>query len=237
LQERYLGDVHDFMKYALLRHLHRDLGLSIGVNWYLTDPLKVDGPGNNDGNQRHHLKGGVYNHIDFDLLQSLNHFNDATQRKLADFETSRILPEGTSFFGPEVPVNDRNEWHNRALEHLKNQDLVFIDPDTGFRVPSASNSKLPKYALYEEAMDYLAQDKVVMCIQFAPRCDPDQRARDIRTRFMAAVGKKADLPAIRCRVTPNILFLFLANEHRHPSLKASLESFGDVERRKVQLVA
>jgi hypothetical protein len=236
LQERYLGDVHDFMKYALLRHLHRDLGYSIGVNWYLTDPLKVDGPANNDGNQRHHLKGGVYDEIDSELLQALNHFNDDTQRKLSDFEKAGILPEGTSYFGAEVPIDNRDEWHKEALSHLQKQDLIFIDPDTGFRVPSATRSKLPKYAFYEEAMDYLAQDNVVMCIQFAPRCDPDQRARDIRSRFLVEVGKSANLPAIRCRVTPNILFLFLANEHLHPSLKASLEGFGDAGRQKVQLV-
>ena len=58
MQERYLGDSHDFLKYALLRHLSGELGLRLGVDWYLTRPESVDCPGNNDGEKRQHLKGG-----------------------------------------------------------------------------------------------------------------------------------------------------------------------------------
>ncbi|HEV2488092.1 MAG TPA: hypothetical protein VGT08_21400 [Terracidiphilus sp.] len=47
MQERYLGDVHDYIKFALLRHLEKALDVRIGVNWYLTDPEN-----NEDGGQR-----------------------------------------------------------------------------------------------------------------------------------------------------------------------------------------
>ena len=40
MQERYLGNVHDYIKFALLRHLHTELKVRIGVNWYPTDPEK-----------------------------------------------------------------------------------------------------------------------------------------------------------------------------------------------------
>jgi hypothetical protein len=33
MQLRYLGDSHDYIKFALLRHLHRSLNIRIGVNW------------------------------------------------------------------------------------------------------------------------------------------------------------------------------------------------------------
>ena len=35
MQNRYVGDVGDFGKYALLRRIGK-AGLSLGVNWYLT---------------------------------------------------------------------------------------------------------------------------------------------------------------------------------------------------------
>ena len=43
MQHRYVGDRNDFIKYALLRRVRKALGEpSLGVNWYLTDPEKVD---------------------------------------------------------------------------------------------------------------------------------------------------------------------------------------------------
>ena len=41
MQDRYAGDIGDFGKFGLLKELsHR--GLSIGVNWYKTLPLKSE---------------------------------------------------------------------------------------------------------------------------------------------------------------------------------------------------
>ena len=34
MQERYLGDVHDFFKYRFLRHLASETSYRIGLNWY-----------------------------------------------------------------------------------------------------------------------------------------------------------------------------------------------------------
>jgi len=52
MQERYLGDVHDYVKWTLLIHLHDELGERIGLNWYKTSTEHVDRPENGDGNNR-----------------------------------------------------------------------------------------------------------------------------------------------------------------------------------------
>ena len=86
MQERYLGDSHDFLKYALLRHLHRTLDIRLGVNWYLTRPEHVDKAGNNDGEKRHHLKGGAWRGIDPDLYDVIAKFDDPAHRAIANIE-------------------------------------------------------------------------------------------------------------------------------------------------------
>ena len=97
MQERYLGDSHDFIKYAFLRHLHRETGLRIGLNWYLTRPEDVDRPGNNDGEKRHHLKSSVWQGWDADLLERLRGFEKLSERKIDRFYGKGILPSGTCY--------------------------------------------------------------------------------------------------------------------------------------------
>ena len=57
MQHRYVGDRNDFIKYALLRRVRTALGEpSLGVNWYLTDPEKLDrDAGLSDGQQVDYL--------------------------------------------------------------------------------------------------------------------------------------------------------------------------------------
>ena len=236
LQERYLGDVHDFMKYALLRHLHEKLNMSIGVNWYLTEPSTVDSSTNNDGNQRYHLAGKTFAAIDAKLLEALNHFNDKKQRKLSTFEGAGILPSDTVFHAEEVPVIGRDNWHQTALKKLTNSDLIFLDPDNGLVVPSASSRKIPKYARYEEIQDYLAAGKTVVSIQFARQCDPVRRAREIRAKIQQILHEDANLPVVRCRVSPNILFLFSAPTNQNNDLSDALRSFSMKDQKRIELI-
>ena len=41
MQERYLGDVHDFYKFLFLKYLSKKLKEKIGLNWYLVSPKQV----------------------------------------------------------------------------------------------------------------------------------------------------------------------------------------------------
>ena len=77
MQERYLGDVHDFLKYRFLRHLKNNTNFSIGLNWYLTQPADVDPKKTNDGEKRFHLKGPNQEHWlkwDTELFNNLKFF-------------------------------------------------------------------------------------------------------------------------------------------------------------------
>lgn len=225
MQERYLGDSHDFLKYALLRHLHASTGCSLGVNWYLTRPEHVDRPGNNDGEKRHHLKGGVWRDADPDLFDRIGRFEDPAVRMLNNVAAWNILPAGTRYFSDFVPADRRQDWHDAARETLKDSDLIFIDPDNGFEVKSTTARTRPKYALYEEAADYVAAGKAIVAIQFARQCDPVQRALDVRDVLISLCGDAAQLPVVRGRVAPNLLFFTVASDVMAPKLRPALSEF------------
>ncbi|MDD2324624.1 MAG: hypothetical protein PHW63_01230 [Alphaproteobacteria bacterium] len=235
MQEKYLGDSHDYVKYALLRHLHRQLGVRIGVNWYLVAP-SVDHPSNNDGQKRHHLKGGIWARWDSELFNRCKVFENEAQRVIQSVRTHGLLPDNTLYFEENVTAMRRAEWHERSLKTLHNADLVFLDPDNGFEVKSTSARTLAKYALYEEAIAYHRAGKIVVAIQFARQCKPEVRAQKVRHALYDRAGYAYELPVIRARVAPNILFLFLAPPEQIEPLVAALASFASLSEGKVELV-
>lgn len=236
MQERYLGDSHDFVKYALLRQLSCKLGMRVGLNWYLTRPQDVDRPGSKDGEKRHHLSGGVWSAWDSELLDQLRCFQDGSVRRLSNFESMNILPAGTLFFGQAVPTCDRIDWHNQATCALASADLIFLDPDNGFEVESMRKRTTPKYALYSEAVDYYRMGKSVISVQFARQCDPYKRATEVRKRLYAAAGAEAELPVARAHLAPNILFVTLSPRAHFNHLARALSNFACQSQNKVELI-
>lgn len=235
MQERYLGDSHDYVKYALLRHLHASLDVQIGVNWYLTEK-SIDHPDNKDGEQRHHLNGGVWGRWDADLFKRLVFFDPPENRRISKVKTQRILPDGTLFYDPLVLMEDRLAWHKEGKNALSRAELVFLDPDNGFEVKSATKRTLPKYALYEEAYDYHCADKIVVAIQFARQCSPEGKASNVKTKLRQA-GFTCDIPVLRVRLAPNILFLFLSPQERIPQITTVLGAFVEKGEGKAELIS
>lgn len=236
MQERYLGDSHDFLKYALLRHLSESLGIRIGVNWYLTTPDQVDRPGNKDGEKRHHLKGGVWRDADPELFEKIGKFETAADRKLSNVSAWEILPPDTCYYASPVPAADRGSWHQTALSELQPVDLVFLDPDNGFEVSSMTARTRPKYSLFSEAADYVAAGKAVVAIQFARQCDPVQRAIDTREKLKSLVGETANHPVVRGRAAPNLLFFTLAPQSQRDQWRCALNEFA-LRCAKAELIA
>lgn len=235
MQERYLGDSHDFLKYALLRHLNAQLGVRVGVNWHLARPENVDRPGNNDGEKRHHLKGGSWQKIDPDLLQKIAEFSDSSNRQIGRVADLEILPQQTLFFEDYLCSSERSKWHANALSELAGSDLIFLDPDNGFEVASMTRRTEPKYALFDEARDYYERGQIVVGIQFARQCDPVARAVDVRKALQQACGGAQPLPVVRGRVAPNILFVTVAPPQLVPAVASALEQFAS-HAAKIELV-
>ena len=143
MQNRYTGDIGDFGKLGLLRQL-RLTGLSIGVNWYLTP----DETHNGDGRHIAYLKNDAFRVCDEQLWSVLGQIVNTGKRQVSALECPDILQ--ASYYSQVLDFSGINkaerqvlrwEWHNRAIQQLKDCDIVFVDPDNGLIVPSADTQK------------------------------------------------------------------------------------------------
>ena len=221
MQVRYLGDSHDYLKFALLRHLQRSLDLTIGVNWYLTCPEN-----NGDGEQRGYLNNLEWKCLDKELLEKLRPFRKREYRTLENFERDGILPRETLYYKSNVAAkNERSKWHEQAVCALSKADLIFLDQDNGFEVKTMTGRTQAKYAFYREALDYYERGKIVIAIQFAAMIKPIERVKEVRGQLLQSGGCSKILPVVRGRVTPNILFFTIAPLDRFKAVEEALRSF------------
>jgi hypothetical protein len=221
MQERYLGDSHDYIKFALLRYLQRTLDRRIGVNWYLTD-LENNG----DGEQRAFLDNAEWKPLDKALFCKLEPFRKREYRTLENFKRDKILPKDTLFYQEKVCIQqNRSRWHEQALTALSQAGLIFLDQDNGFQVRSMTRRTQKKYALYKEASDYYERGQIVVAIQFANKVNPIKRAREVRGKLIQCASCSITLPVVRGRVTPNILFLVISPSDRAEDVRKALVAF------------
>ena len=157
MQDRYAGDVGDFGKLGLLRHLCGATAqdshpcLKPGVIWYKSIPGTRENAQNHgkfirfldesDENNRR------FKACDGDLYEALKHVVDtgrsidALQRVLAgqcpDFRSGVPLLPGAVYgskgvcHGKKKSTCPRADWFQTAFEATAECDLVFLDPDNG----------------------------------------------------------------------------------------------------------
>ena len=134
MQDRYTGDIGDFVKYGLLRAIRNEKRL--GVAWYLHPEAGSDG----DGRHTAYLeRPEQFRHLDPALFDVLKRLVDREDRSVAAVQREAVL--GIATFAAEpldvsrVAVRDhgrwRGEWFKRVTNRLSDCDLVFADPDNG----------------------------------------------------------------------------------------------------------
>ena len=135
MKNQYLGDVGDYGKYSLLRHLALN-GIRIGVNWYHT---KNDDSKSSHGKNNRYLSDDterMYAPAVFDAMGKLA-FEE--KKSISDIRVSELIPRAIYF--EDVLSTDeihwkerqtiRDRWHQTAMEALADAELIFADPDTG----------------------------------------------------------------------------------------------------------
>jgi len=159
MQDRYTGDIGDYVKYGLLRALGE--GRRLGVAWYRFP----DEDHNSDGRHVAYLKNPrQWRHHDAALFDELDRIVDSGQRKVAAIEKSGILGptkfSGAILSASELTVPQRRVWRCQWFESVQTSmqdcDVVFADPDNGLckdeKFGAANQKSWKRLPLHEARM-------------------------------------------------------------------------------------
>ena len=190
MQDRYAGDIGDFGKIGLLKALQAQ-GLSIGVNWYLVEPMDTERK--SDGTYKQ--EDGKYlipeklQVCDTLLAEKLTKIAKSDHRSIRSLEQGNFILNARYYSEP-VSVAGREEWHKKALYLLNDLDIVFVDPDNGMLVKSVGKKsvKSVKYTFYEEVRDYVRRGQSVLIYNHRSRKQETQYFHEICYKLQEATG-------------------------------------------------
>lgn len=243
MQDRYAGDVGDFGKISLLRHLFAEVNTKLGVIWYLFP----DESHNDDGGHIDYLTKRNFIDCDRELCEVLSTVVNGN-RSVASLENSVLLPSNTIYFSdrlnfhmqyPSQSNRDRTErelqrkqWLNRAVMRLAECTVVFLDPDNGLQIlscPRINQIKSGKFAYYSEITD-LAKDKVATVIyhHLNHHRNHGSHENQIRTRvteLRLSVNPTGTIFALRFKPYSSRSYLILTAASEENRIRESLLNF------------
>jgi hypothetical protein len=139
MQDRYVGDVGDFGKFALLRTLATNR--KIAICWYKTDGSFEK---NADGK---HTSYFHHRNVDPHVYDVLSCILEKKKRFIAELEAANLV-DNAVYHSEIVPENfdERQRWHDELRSKVSNCNLLFLDPDNGLQGSKPSS----KHVLLEE---------------------------------------------------------------------------------------
>jgi hypothetical protein len=168
MKNQYVGDVNDYLKYALLRALiHQDFQLY--VVWMLTES-----DDRTDGQRVAYLgRPHEFRRLDPPLFDALAQIVNAERRSVEAVEAAAILPNAVYLADVlRDGIKHRTQYFDRVDQLAgRSSAVVFLDPDNGFEVNSvrlgARNSA--KYLFWSEARAAYSHGNSLVVYQHFPR--------------------------------------------------------------------
>lgn len=226
MQDRYAGDIGDFGKFGLLKAIEAT-GLSVGVNWYLTEPVTQQEQDNGDGK---HLIAERYIGCDSKLAGALLDIaKSGNKRTVRSLENAQLL-ECSHFFAEPVALKpEREQWHMRALVALSQCNVVFLDPDNDIKPKSVreGSAKSVKYAYLREIVDYISQGSSVIVYNHRHRKKEERYFEEFFQLFSddAVLGDKQIIAITFPKCTIRDYFIISANTDHASSLREAVTGF------------
>jgi hypothetical protein len=158
MQNRYVGDIGDYVKLSILRALSP--GYRLGIAWW----LYPDECHNKDGRHIGYLgQPEQWRHLDPRFFDTLCQIVASDQRDVRALETADILP-GATFASEVMPAggpiahrpHERRQWLTRVRSTLEEADMVFLDPDNGLEPAGyrPGSSRAGKSILISEVREF-----------------------------------------------------------------------------------
>jgi hypothetical protein len=188
VKNQYFGDINDYKKYSLLRHLIGNGEIKTVVCWVLTE----DDSGS-DGRRIKYLEQPEtwqkYDPIVFEHLRK--HVVDQGIRHTSVIERSRVL-RNCRFYNELLDdnVNLRNQFFDKFSQFAQGAELVFFDPDNGLEVKSVprGKKKSSKYIYWSEVEASYKSGHSLLIYQHFPRKPREQYIRCLIQKFKALEG-------------------------------------------------
>lgn len=233
MQNRYVGDVGDYGKYALLRHLcayYERRALHLGIVWCLFPDETL----NNDGRHISYLRNREFAKLDPVLHAALSSVVASGRRHISAISEFGCFPLSTVFFtelislsrelgaGPIERIRHREAWLRECLRQTENCDLVFFDPDNGLETASIPkhHPKAGKYIYLDELAPFWDRGHTILIYHHLNRTAPAaQQVQLLELRLATTFGQAVIVPLVFRRGSSRVFWLV----HRADALGSELE--------------
>lgn len=191
MQHRYIPDLGDFSKFAVIDALSGRGADRTALIWYLVDPEEVGDDHNNDGKHTtyldHDRQGLAPCHPE--LYARMQAIHRTGEKHVGVYERHDVLSNVGYFADPISYAGltlvhreaQRADWLTRAVETAQNASVVVLDPDNGLmpdRLSLRSQSAI-KYASLDECKAFYADgQRTLVVYQHAHRQGSAQQQAD-----------------------------------------------------------
>ena len=168
MQHRYVPDLGDFSKFAVIDALSGRGELRTALIWYLVNPHEVGDQHKNDGKHTTYLDNDRQGIADChpELYQTFQAIHTSGEKHVGVYARHDVLPnvsyfaEPLSYDGQALAEREpwRAGWHGRALQIAEDADVVMLDPDNGLMADRTSvrSQSAVKYATLDECKSFHA---------------------------------------------------------------------------------
>jgi hypothetical protein len=219
LKDQYVGDVNDYLKYALLRALAPD-GSDLSVAWMLTPSDQ-----RSDGQRLSYLtQPRRFRSLDATLFEALNNLVANEQRTVRAIEESAILGHAeyvSAVVGDHASTRQR--YFDRVWAVSDGRSLLFFDPDNGLEVNSVRKGQRgsSKYLFWDEVATAYGREHSLILYQHFPR-----RPRALFLKQLAdRIHHETGCTDVLAMTTAHVAFLVCAQASHAAGLRLRLDGF------------
>ncbi|MFN3725227.1 MAG: HD domain-containing protein [Allosphingosinicella sp.] len=220
MQDRYSGDIGDFIKLGLLRALAP--GRRLGVAWFKTP----DETHNSDGRHVGYLdQPERWRHLDADLFAHLRETVSSGKRSISMLEPT--LPPSTLCHDRVLSSPaERRAWWSDLRQTLDPADLLFVDPDNGLAPAGLSRGsrKSIKSIFWDEVAQLRRPRRALLVYHHQTRAKGGHHAEatSIAARLVSEGAQR--VLVLRARVWSPRLFVLIDGDD---ALETSAREFAD----------
>lgn len=210
MKNQYFGDLNDYQKYSLLRHLSGEGTLRGVVCWLLTE----DDENNNGTKVKYLQQEKVWKKYDPQVFEHIrNSVLSARIRSVEMIENGGILPN-FNFYKERFSekILDRELFFRDFKNLYSSYDLIFFDPDNGIGIKSVKKGTRgsSRYIYLDEIAKNVNTGASILIYQHFPR----KNRRDFITKLIREIMSLGVNINIFAYVTSYVVYLLLA-QSRH----------------------